>query len=77
MKAAARAQQKQTYLMLDKYTRGKVEKQIVDFDKELKTKRKKQLRKGKQLIDGSATRFNIFLDGRSRDLLWLYPLSSL
>lgn len=42
MKAAEKAKKDNTYLMLDQYTRGKVEKQIIDFSKETKTKRKKK-----------------------------------
>ena len=46
LKAAEKAKKENTYLMLDQYTRGKVEKQIIDFSKETKAKRKKQLKKG-------------------------------
>lgn len=34
--------------MLDQYTRGKVERQIVDFDKEIKAGREKKPKKGKK-----------------------------
>lgn len=45
-KAALTAQKEKTFLMLDQFTRGKVEKQIVDFDQKLKTKKAKELKKG-------------------------------
>lgn len=45
-RAARRAQKEKTYLMLDQFTRGKVERQIIDFDKEVKAKKKKKPKKG-------------------------------
>lgn len=47
-----RAQKEKTYLMLDQYTRGKVERQIVDFDKEIKAGREKKPKKGKKERQG-------------------------
>ena len=46
LKAAQRAKKDKTFLMLDQYTRGKVEKQIVAFDKNVKQKKKKKVEKG-------------------------------
>ena len=43
-----RAQKEKTYLMLDQYTRGKVERQIVDFDKKIKAGKGKKPKKGKR-----------------------------
>jgi len=45
-RAARRAQKEKTYLMLDQFTRGKVERQIIDFDKEVKAKKNKKPKKG-------------------------------
>ena len=45
-KAAMRAEEEQTFLMLDKYTRGKVERQIVDFDQQVRERKEKKANKG-------------------------------
>ena len=46
MKASMRTEKEQAFLLLDQYTRGKVERQIIDFDKEIKTRKEKRLKKG-------------------------------
>lgn len=47
-KAAMRAQEEQAFLMLDQYTRGKVERQIVDFDKALRARKEKEAKRGER-----------------------------
>ena len=47
-RAVRRAQKEKTYLMLDQYTRGKVERQIVDFDIKIKAGKEKKPKKGKR-----------------------------
>lgn len=45
-RAAKQAEKEKTYLMLDKYSRGKIEREILDFSKDLKEQRQKRKKKG-------------------------------
>ena len=45
-RVASKARKEKTYLMLDQFTRGKVERQIIDFDKDVKAKKEKKLKRG-------------------------------
>ena len=42
LRAAKQSQKDKTYLLLDKYSRGKVEREILDFSKDLKDQRQKK-----------------------------------
>ena len=46
LRAAKQSQKDRTYLLLDKYSRGKVEREILDFSKDLKMQRQKKKMEG-------------------------------
>ena len=46
MRAAKQKEKNKTYLSLDKYSRGEIEREIIDFSKDLKMKRKKKRKEG-------------------------------
>lgn len=46
LRAAKQSQKDRTYLLLDKYSRGKVEREILDFSKDLKMQRRKKKMEG-------------------------------
>ena len=45
-RAAKQKEKDRTFLLLDKYSRGKVERQILDFSKDLKEQRKQKKKEG-------------------------------
>ena len=50
LRAAKQSQKDRTYLLLDKYSRGKVEREILDFSKDLKAQRQKKKMEGTIII---------------------------
>ena len=46
LRAAKQKEKDKTYLQLDKYSRGKIEREILDFSKDLKRKRQEKKRDG-------------------------------
>ena len=46
LRVAKESQKEKTYLLLDKYSRGKVEREILDFSRDLKMQRKRKKTEG-------------------------------